>query len=288
VAAAHPTAALASMHEQQAQWARAVAAERQSVESVAQISAALKRAKAAYRQAERCLHQASSANTGAQFNNLLGGDSFGFELVEHVQQAQRNQLMGEARRRVHEGAQQMASIAPPPALVQRFPDLARLRQVHVPTVEQAGLGEGVLEIFGGDLGDAIAGFTAGSKISRSVGVVRQCITIVDGQERIALAAQQALQSAAHDADGVLQRITRDVAAEKRNIFEAVRARTCPMLPLAWQSQSQDGAVPVAVGSTLLYADPNLPTALPVVSGAGQHDGPMAVAIPIAVAVGVPA
>lgn len=285
VAADYPTPALVSMREQQAVWAQAAAAERQNVESIAKVTALITRAKAAYRRAEESLHRAGSANTGAQFNNFLGGDSFGFELVEHVQQAARNQLMLEARRRVHEGAQliELASASISSAIAQRFPEVARLREVHVPTVEQAGIGEGVLEIFGGDFGDAIAGFTAANKIGRSLGVIRQCIAIVDAQERTALAVQQSLESALRDAESVLQRITHDIASEKRNIFDALRARVHP--PLLYQGH-EGGTGPVTVAATVHSGGTSPPKATPVVAFA--HSGPVAVATPIAVAVGVPA
>jgi len=117
-------------------------------------------ARGAYLAAIRALDAAQSTNRGAQFNNVLGGRNGGLELMENIQQMKRNNLMQEAQAQAQRGGEILASAlaqVPPPAR-ERYPGLCQgLGDVYIPTLEQMGLGSAMMEVFGGDLMDAMAG-----------------------------------------------------------------------------------------------------------------------------------
>jgi len=74
--------------------------------------------------------------------------------------SRRNNLMQEAQAQAQRGGEILASAlaqVPPPAR-ERYPGLCQgLGDVYIPTLEQMGLGSAMMEVFGGDLMDAMAG-----------------------------------------------------------------------------------------------------------------------------------
>mmetsp|Transcript_8441 Transcript_8441/g.27263 ORF Transcript_8441/g.27263 Transcript_8441/m.27263 type:complete len:464 (+) Transcript_8441:79-1470(+) len=182
-------------------------------------------ARGAYLAAIRALDAAQSTNRGAQFNNVLGGRNGGLELMENIQQMKRNNLMQEAQAQAQRGGEILASAlaqVPPPAR-ERYPGLCQgLGDVYIPTLEQMGLGSAMMEVFGGDLMDAMAGMRAGQKIRHGLDALQRCEAVVAQQEGLLRALLEALRRDGNAAAAKLAGVQQELAAEKETIWEALR------------------------------------------------------------------
>ncbi|EOD06663.1 hypothetical protein EMIHUDRAFT_460091 [Emiliania huxleyi CCMP1516] len=178
--------------------------------------------------------RAHQTNQGAQFNNVLDGSEF----IEHMQQGHRDQLMQQAQMEAHQAG-----------------------VVLTRALQSNGAGTAMMEIFGGDFGDAVAGMQAGGRIQRNIGVLAQCEQLTAQQEARVNALLQAVRQEAANAAATLQRIEADVLAEKRSIFAALRSRCGGVAAVA--------AAPVATATAVIGSDPKDHMAATAVQAAWQ-------------------
>ena len=61
---------------------------------------------------------------------------------------------------------------------------SELGRVEMPSLEQMGFGGGMMEVFGGDMGDMMAGMQANRKIQQSMQTLGQCEQMVARQEAV--------------------------------------------------------------------------------------------------------
>lgn len=219
--ASAPTAQLNSLGASANQWASALAAEQSIAAVLAEVARSCSAARQQYYAAISSLKQADRTNHSAQFNNVLDGSEF----VEHLQQDQRDQMMhraqGQAAQAANTLTQALARI--PPTAPARYPHLASgLGRVSLHMLEQTGAGTHMLEMFGGDFGDAIAGQHASGMIHRNISILAQCEALASQQEGMVNALLQAVRQAAASAGATLQQIEASIATEKRSIFQSMR------------------------------------------------------------------
>merc|ERR1712087_413066 len=111
----------------------------------------------------------------------------------------------------------------PPAARARYPDLcAELGQVHVPDIEQLGLGTAMLNLFGGDLVDMAVNMRARQKIQESMQRLGECERIVARQEQLCQHLLAALHADGAKAATGLGTVNGQLYTEKLNIFNQVR------------------------------------------------------------------
>jgi len=222
-----PTPTLASLEANAAQWRANLEFERTNAAQLEQVKKMCGAARGEYYGAMRALQAASQTNQGAQLNNLIGGRNGGMELMENMQQMQRNRLMEEAQQRAAHGAQvlQQAFSLIPAAAVQRYPHLTgQLGQVSMPSIDQMGFGGRAVEIFGGDFADAMVGMAAQRKIMQGIQALGQCEQVVASQEAMVVALLAAMSQDAAKASASLETTNGQVFVEKTRIFNELRAR----------------------------------------------------------------
>jgi len=287
-----PTPQLHSLGKSAAEWQAALGQEQALAAALVEASRGCAAARQRYYSAINALQRAHQTNQGAQFNNVLDGSEF----IEHMQQGHRDQLMQQAQMEAHQAGVVLtrALQSVPPAAAARYPQLAAgIGHVVMPRLEQNGAGTAMMEIFGGDFGDAVAGMQAGGRIQRNIGVLAQCEQLTAQQEARVNALLQAVRQEAANAAATLQRIEADVLAEKRSIFAALRSR-CGVAAAA--------AAPVATATAVIGSDPKDHLAATAVQAAWQTrvtgraaaaSPPVATAVapsgpPVATAVAAPA
>jgi len=182
-------------------------------------------AREAYYNAMRALQGATSMNQGAQFTNIMTGDRGMGGLMGDMQEMQRNQMMREAGHMAEVGGQMLVQAFEhiPSAARARYPQLCvELGQVHVPSIEQMGLGEMMLNMWGGGLVDFAVNMHAQQKIRESMGRLRDCENIVARQEALCEALLAAIHRDGSAAAANLQSVNGQVWQEKVNVFNALR------------------------------------------------------------------
>mmetsp|Transcript_6114 Transcript_6114/g.8900 ORF Transcript_6114/g.8900 Transcript_6114/m.8900 type:complete len:152 (-) Transcript_6114:449-904(-) len=151
----------------------------------------------------------------------------------------------------------------------------------------------MLEILGGDLGDAIAGSNASRMIHENIGILGQCERLAAQQEAMVNALLQSVREAVASAGATLQQIKGSIASEKQNIFNGLRAN---------YGMEATTAMPAAVVAQPVGADVREQRAAVVVQAAwytkhSTYEPPVAIATaapaaaspaPVAVATAVPA
>jgi len=291
--ASAPTPQLHSLGKSAAEWQAALGQEQALAAALVEASRGCAAARQRYYSAINALQRAHQTNQGAQFNNVLDGSEF----IEHMQQGHRDQLMQQAQMEAHQAGVVLtrALQSVPPAAAARYPQLAAgIGHVVMPRLEQNGAGTAMMEIFGGDFGDAVAGMQAGGRIQRNIGVLAQCEQLTAQQEARVNALLQAVRQEAANAAATLQRIEADVLAEKRSIFAALRSRCGGVAAVA--------AAPVATATAVIGSDPKDHMAATAVQAAWQTrvtgraaaaSPPVATAVapsgpPVATAVAAPA
>jgi len=220
-----PSPALQAFEQSQQQWKSAVQFERVNTRSLMEVLGEMGQAREAYYNAMRALQGAMSMNRGAQFNNVIGGRRPGMEMMENMQEMQRNRLMQEAGHMAQMGGQMLMNAFShiPQAARMRYPQLCvELGQVHVPSIEQMGLGATMMNLFGGDFVDFAVNMAAKRKIQESMGRLSECEQIVSRQEALCEALLAAIHRDGQAASSNLQGVNAQVWTEKVNVFNNLR------------------------------------------------------------------
>jgi len=280
--AGSPTQLLQALHAAVGSWQSALNLELQIQQGMQVVSSYCRQAQQMFHEAQGLLGSALQTNRGAQFNNAVDGNEF----IERMQQEHRNQQVRAAQEAVTHGAQtlQMAFTQIPPQLAQRHPQAAAgLGQVHLPIFNQADVGTYALELFGGDVGDFIAGAQMANRIHRNLGIVQEALGVIAHQIAIVDGLMVAIAVAASQREEGLRQEEGKLATEKVRIFEQLRAqafgagapvaRPIPAAPIAQVYTDQAAAAmqtaqgmqlpPVAQPLAQPTAQPYQPTAQPV-------------------------
>ena len=173
----------------------------------------------------------------------------------------------------------------PPVLRQRYPQLCQnLGSVVLPQLEQQGVGGAMLEVFGGDFGDAVAGMQAGRMIRHNMQILAQCEQTIANQEALVLGLLQAVKADEQRAAASLQQTAAQIDGEKRRIFESLRQQ--------WGVPPPAQAVPMDsyVGHAAAWATVEAQSAASTMQSAWRGkpaSRPAAAAAPVAVASAVP-
>jgi len=224
-----PSPALQTFEQNQQQWKSAVQFERVNSRSLMEVLGEMGQAREAYYNAMRALQGAMQMNRGAQFNNVMAGPGMGrrpgFEMMENMQEMQRNRMMQEAGHLAEMGGQMLMNAFShiPQAARIRYPQLCvELGQVHVPSIDQMGLGATMMNLFGGELVDFAVNMQAKHKIHESMRRLSECEQIVARQEALCEALLAAIHRDGQAASVNLQNINNQVWAEKINVFNTLR------------------------------------------------------------------
>ena len=221
----YPSPALQALEQNAQQWVAAVTFERVNTVQLREVLEQMGAARNAYYNAMNALQSAMSMNQGAQMTNIMGGPYERFEGIETLQEMQRNRLMQEAKHMAEMGGQQLASAfsAIPPAARQRYPSLCvELGAVHVPDIEEMGLGSMMMQVFGGQIVDFAVNMQAQQKIRASMGRLAECEQIVARQEALCTALLDAIHRDGDAAAARLSDVNGKIFTEKIQVFNYVR------------------------------------------------------------------
>lgn len=220
---AAPTPQLRSLQSSAAQWSQALAGERETASRLQHALQGCAQARGLYMSAIQAMHAAGQTNQSAQLNNILDAS----EMLEHMQQDHRDNLMHEAQQQAAMAANVLTTAlsSVPAAATSKYPHLCSgLGQVALPQLQQTGAGTAMLEIFGGDFGDAVAGSQAGSMINRNLHILGECERLTARQEGMVNALLHTVRQDVANAGATLQQINGSIASEKQSIFRSLRAK----------------------------------------------------------------
>lgn len=248
--AGSPSQLLQALQVAVSSWQSALNLEQQIQQGIQVVSAHCRQAQQLFMEAQGLLSDALQTNRGAQLNNVLDGNEF----IEHMQQEHRNQLVRQAQEAVNNGANtlQYAFSQIPPQAAQRHPQAAAgLGEVHLPVLANAGVGTYALEIFGGDLGDFLAGANMAAKIRQNLGIVQEALGVIGHQIAIVDGLMVAIQIAASQRQQGLSQEQQKEATEKARIFEQLRAAAVGgapvhVMPAAPVAQAYSDAAAMAI------------------------------------------
>jgi len=206
------------------QGTQAVAAEQQAVQQMQRVVSLCEGARNKYMQGIRDLRSANQQNRQAQRDNMHDGAAA--EHWERMEQERRDRLMRQAQNHANQaaGELQQGLGAIPPVARGRHPQLcAGLGVVNLPQLQQMGAAGHMLEAFGGDRGDMVAGMMAGGMIHQNIQIMQQCENMTQQQLRMAQALLNACRQDQAAAAASLQSSQMQLVAEKQRIFDGLRA-----------------------------------------------------------------
>ena len=206
------------------QGTQAVAAEQQAVQQMQRVVSLCEGARNKYMQGIRDLRSANQQNRQAQRDNMRDGAAA--EHWERMEQQRRDRLMRQAQNHANQaaGELQQGLGAIPPVARGRHPQLCTgLGVVNLPQLQQMGAAGHMLEAFGGDGGDMVAGMMAGGMIQQNIQIMQQCENMCQQQLRMAQALLNACRKDQAAAAAHLQSSQMQLVAEKQRIFDGLRA-----------------------------------------------------------------
>ena len=233
---AHSSARMAQLEQLAQQWLSAVQYERKNSHLLERVLVDIRAARLAYAEAGSLLRNAFGLNQSAQFTNLInpyGGFGYGYgygyggglELYETLQEQQRNALIHQASTQARKGGAALLSAFShiPDAARQRYPQLcAGLGEVHVPDIEEVGLGEQLGNLFGGFAVDYIVNQQVMQKIQVSLQRLGEVEAIAQHQESLVDALLAAIRRDGSAAATQLRTVDEQLWNEKVHIFNQLR------------------------------------------------------------------
>jgi len=232
-----------------------------------QVIVTLRRAQEYYQQSQRMLQQARASNTGAAFTNFADGG--GFELLETMQQANRDQLINQAQRPATEAGiiMQQAWTMFPSIARQRYPAIcSQIGRAPLPKLRSAHFTNTLgVKFIAGDIGDAFNDAYAAGKIRENMDIVRQCMFICDNQIQLLGALRQAVASTIETMTQNLEKLKSQEQSERQQIFNTNRANICnhyaTSVPNSFSATATAipfSATAPAASSSALYLDASAP------------------------------
>jgi hypothetical protein len=225
----------------------ALASEQSLMQRIDGVINQLRQGQQLYTRSLQMLDQAKRDNQTAQVVNIMDRDR-GPDYFERMKQAQRDRLINESQGPAVQAYSVMeaAWASFPQEARQRYPTLAaQLGRTPMPQLRGANFGNAIMAgAFMGNVGDYMNNARSRRKIEENMGILRQCMQIVEQQVQAVGALRNAIATNIAQMEGQVRALTSQRSDERNQIFENVRARTLG----GSASSGGYGSVPMATAS----------------------------------------